>query len=671
MPNPLPELPASAGVALSKAALLDTPFRLQVLLESGSPAESLDPLFDLGLLEECDDGEAQFVSESQRQAAIDAIAWSKKRAFNKSLAEACLALSEPPELIARLYRRAQDYPQARKHFLRDALSACQAHNYRQALASMRAAFEIWPIDEEPEHRRDMLREMARCALNCSDHSAAHLVWSELLEMALSSQDMPEIIELYRKLARSALSLGDRLQAQEHLQQAAELADRNDAKLEAARIRRSLAQMQGDALRLHDALETLESVKQTARSECDWALLSDSLAYSAMLTAMTGRISDARKLLEEALSIALENDLSDQITNAYRRQANINEYASNYQAYRDTELEALNRCRSLGEKSGTQACLTCVSYAFFRLGQFDESLAAIAEAIDTLSAEGELKAGALSTKACIQAFRTSSPQVIHDLDEASRLNRVHGATVFEFYVLWAKGAYAFLEQNTEVAIASFIELIDFWHETDDRKDVIPGLLCAASCFAQENDAANLSRCLDLLTTICSESESPEPRFAFLAASAEEAWLSGNPALASERLWESIQGYHSLQLLPEEAWTLWRLGYIESQAGNEAAATAHWKASDEIAKKLSLKPLARAIARDRHQGSPSGARTDLLTPRQLEIARLIAAGRSNKEAAAELKISPRTVEMHVAALIERLGCRTRAEAASKASELGLLK
>ena len=41
-----------------------------------------------------------------------------------------------------------------------------------------------------------------------------------------------------------------------------------------------------------------------------------------------------------------------------------------------------------------------------------------------------------------------------------------------------GAHATLTRQTEVARRSFLELIDFWRETDDRKDVIPGLLCAA-------------------------------------------------------------------------------------------------------------------------------------------------------------------------------------------------
>jgi DNA-binding NarL/FixJ family response regulator len=47
-----------------------------------------------------------------------------------------------------------------------------------------------------------------------------------------------------------------------------------------------------------------------------------------------------------------------------------------------------------------------------------------------------------------------------------------------------------------------------------------------------------------------------------------------------------------------------------------------------------------------------------------------GRTNREIAHQLYLSPRTVDMHVRNLLAKLGCRTRTEATSRAHALGLL-
>ena len=52
---------------------------------------------------------------------------------------------------------------------------------------------------------------------------------------------------------------------------------------------------------------------------------------------------------------------------------------------------------------------------------------------------------------------------------------------------------------------------------------------------------------------------------------------------------------------------------------------------------------------------------LTDRQLEVLALLAEGRTNAEIAARLVVSPRTVDNHVAALLRRLGVRSRREVA----------
>jgi DNA-binding NarL/FixJ family response regulator len=58
---------------------------------------------------------------------------------------------------------------------------------------------------------------------------------------------------------------------------------------------------------------------------------------------------------------------------------------------------------------------------------------------------------------------------------------------------------------------------------------------------------------------------------------------------------------------------------------------------------------------------------LTDRQLEILRLVATGLSNADIARRLVVSPRTVDHHVSAILQKLGVRTRRDAAAWAAEL----
>jgi DNA-binding NarL/FixJ family response regulator len=62
---------------------------------------------------------------------------------------------------------------------------------------------------------------------------------------------------------------------------------------------------------------------------------------------------------------------------------------------------------------------------------------------------------------------------------------------------------------------------------------------------------------------------------------------------------------------------------------------------------------------HGAQEVGGSAELLTPRQREILRLLAEGRSAKEIAAALSISSRTVEFHKYQMMEAQGLHSNAE------------
>lgn len=93
-------------------------------------------------------------------------------------------------------------------------------------------------------------------------------------------------------------------------------------------------------------------------------------------------------------------------------------------------------------------------------------------------------------------------------------------------------------------------------------------------------------------------------------------------------------------------------------------------DVLAKPVDTERLLRGV-RDAlnekiHVGAPQGGRRPVevrgfsqLTPREREVLQLITNGQSNKEAGRELGISPRTIEVHRARVMEKLGAKNTAD------------
>jgi len=71
-----------------------------------------------------------------------------------------------------------------------------------------------------------------------------------------------------------------------------------------------------------------------------------------------------------------------------------------------------------------------------------------------------------------------------------------------------------------------------------------------------------------------------------------------------------------------------------------------------------------------GNPKAQAELGLSERELEVLHELAAGRSNKEIAAQLHVSPNTIKTHVARLFEKLGAKRRTEAIRRARELGIV-
>jgi DNA-binding NarL/FixJ family response regulator len=145
-----------------------------------------------------------------------------------------------------------------------------------------------------------------------------------------------------------------------------------------------------------------------------------------------------------------------------------------------------------------------------------------------------------------------------------------------------------------------------------------------------------------------------------------WESGPPPEALADL--SEDGPPVIALVADEesaleVWTAGARGMLFRHTPTETLlaaihAVAHGLAALDPALARAL-PLARSV--------PPG---DDLTPRELEVLRLVAEGLANRAIALRLDISEHTVKFHLNAILGKLGAQSRTEAVVQAARRGLI-
>ena len=110
----------------------------------------------------------------------------------------------------------------------------------------------------------------------------------------------------------------------------------------------------------------------------------------------------------------------------------------------------------------------------------------------------------------------------------------------------------------------------------------------------------------------------------------------------------------------------VGYITKDVSPEAllrAVRSAWAGELSIPRRMAARLVQRLAETSRPAAPASDPALGTLTARELEVLRFLADGQTDREIAAALTISPRTVETHVGAILHKLGARNRAEAARR--------
>jgi DNA-binding CsgD family transcriptional regulator len=148
----------------------------------------------------------------------------------------------------------------------------------------------------------------------------------------------------------------------------------------------------------------------------------------------------------------------------------------------------------------------------------------------------------------------------------------------------------------------------------------------------------------------------------------ALADGEPETALVELRKAWQAWEELEAPYEAARVRVLVGLGCRAAGDEDSAAWELDAARGVFDRLGAVPDVARV--DSLRARPQTAAVHGLTPRELQVLRLVATGVTNRSIAAELVLSERTIDRHVSNIFTKLGVSSRAAATAYAYEHALI-
>jgi ATP/maltotriose-dependent transcriptional regulator MalT len=199
----------------------------------------------------------------------------------------------------------------------------------------------------------------------------------------------------------------------------------------------------------------------------------------------------------------------------------------------------------------------------------------------------------------------------------------------------------------------------------RARLLPAYVEIAIASGELDEAATAA---DELAGIADAQRSDALRAMSAYARGEVALVRGEVDDALTPLRESLLRWLTLEAPYEAARTRVLLGRACMELGDHDGATLEREAARTAFEELGARPDLERLERST---TPTARRDPhALSPRELEVLRLLASGETNRAIAGALVLSERTVDRHVSNIYAKLGVSSRAAATARAYEQHLL-
>ncbi len=673
-------LPEDARAAADVAAVAGDPFDLELVARIAGEA-GIDELLESGLVAETVPGTAVFRHALVRDALYADVAWLRRRSLHERLARGLELRAAPGGELATHWLAAGDEAAARAALLRAVDEFREVHAYRDAARAARQALDLWPAAEDADARLAALERYGHCSELSGDLAEAARAWREAVAARTGDGDADPPAAAHRHLARVYELQGDRARAIAARRAAADGFAATGRPAEAAAERLAAAAHLQSGGAHGDAVDLARSAGAEAQQAGRLGLRARALGLEGVAMAKRGDFEAGLATIRSGLSLALEHDLTAEAAEVYQRMATAFESTADYAGARDALASALDLCEVGGSAAQEQTCVACMAYVLRELGDWREAV----DLCQKLLAGPDLPDGtrivAEGILGSILAFRgdtrAARPLLESGLQLSRRLNVLSMSVDCAAALAWLEDA----DGATDAALGHCTFVLDRWERSEDHHYSVWGLRLAATLFAAAGQSSPACACADALARVAADSGSPYALAALASALGETALLDGDTATAAAQLARAVDLHAAVAVPFERAQIGLRAGVALAAAGERDAAIERLSDSYRVARRLGARPVAsHAVAMVADLGESLEQRLGRraaadhegagLTRRELEVMRLVAVGRTNREIATSLYLSPRTVDMHVRNILSKLGCRSRVEATSKAHSLGLV-
>ena len=674
-------LPDEARTAIGVAAVAGQAFDIEAVMAIARLDRWPEEAVRLGVLVDGPPGQMAFRHALVRDAFYGEIPWIERRALHRRVAERLEKGGAPPGIVAEHWAQAREPERARRCFLAAADACCAVHAYRDGARVARRALELWPDDDGERGRLGALERLAQCAELAGEQGEAVRTWREVTEGYRRDGDSLRIGEASRRLAGALEVQGRWEEALSAREDGAAAFASAGAAGDAAAERLAAATHLRTAASFRAALRLLELGLSDARVAGRVDLEARIIGLQGNVSARMGEAREGVELVRSALTMALDRNLTAAAAELYQRLADSLEHAGDYSAARATYDDAFAFCAAGGLEPTGQLCLGCLACVLRQTGDWDRAETLGRDVIASSAASAHARAIGVVTVGSILALRGEGSQARALLLEARSVARRLELTGVELLAGWG---LALLDQSQgapHAASERCQQILERWQRTEERHYAISPLRWAATCLAEQGDETGAGACAAALAQMVADAGQPEAVSALAHALGETALLEGDGEQAAIQFERAIELLHGIGAPFERLESERRAAAALIVVGRREEAVQRLTGAYRIARRLRARPsIERVAASLAELGEPADRRLSRLqaqqlgqeglTRRELDVLRLVAVGRRNREIAAELFVSTRTVDMHVRNLLRKLDCRSRGDAARRASELGLL-